>query len=42
MKKRAAVRGKKQEGTSVTMGVAMQQLMLPLPEPVNESETPLG
>ena len=30
MKKRAAIRGKKQEGTPVTMGVAMQQLMLPL------------
>ena len=30
MKKRAAVRGRKQEKTPVTMSVAMQQLMLPL------------
>jgi putative transposase len=30
MKKRAAVRGSKQEGTQVAMSVAMQQLMLPL------------
>jgi hypothetical protein len=30
MKQRAAFRGKKQEGTPVTMSVAMQQLMLPL------------
>ena len=30
MKKRAAVTGRKQEGTQVAMSVAMQQLMLPL------------
>jgi len=30
MKKRAAVRGRKQEGTPVAMSAAMQQLMLPL------------
>ena len=30
MKKRAAIKGKKQEQTPVTMSVAMQQLMLPL------------
>ena len=30
MKKRAAVRGRKQEGPPVAMSVAMQQLMLPL------------
>jgi len=30
MKKRAASRGRKQEGTPVAMSVAMQQLMLPL------------
>ena len=30
MKKRAAVRGRKQEGSPVTTSVAMQQLMLPL------------
>src|SRR5580704_6839465 len=33
MKKRAAVRGRKQEGTPVAMSVAMQQLMLPRARP---------
>jgi hypothetical protein len=30
MKKRAAGRGRKQEGTPVTMSLGVQQLMLPL------------
>jgi hypothetical protein len=30
MKKRAAIKGRKQEENPVAMGVAMQQLMLPL------------